>query len=580
MASIAGNYLKYEFKFNKGGLDPKEVEKCLQQKVDQLLKSANLRRIETTKNNSIKKVKQLFFRENAMSPGFDKRHLSVPTNIAAGYIQNQDDTPMDYNKRSKGKQGQLKKEKEWNRRYHELQHELFMGPLGQKLSTVSSTGTIVIGHKGKERGYLYQRVENSKEKLTAIQFCNVIDGLTEGLLKNLTALKEDNEPMLDDFKFKKVCDLIKEIVLGRNAVDWVATNNLMNESETQTWRDHVMVIISFAALMVVLLMILERGEEKVNSYLSEGAKQLSQSKFSSALQYTQRALDFSLKLFGEEHSKTAYICHSVGDIKHKQDEDFSACQFKQRALNIRVKVSREEQLSQADRYHSIGLIQHQQGDFLSALKSKQIALDIRLKFLGEEHASTANSYYSLGITQYALRDFSSDFQSTQRSLYIRLKLFGEEHSKTADSYHSLGLTQHAQGKFDPALQSIQRALDIRLKLFGEEHSDTADSYHSLGETQHQLGDFSSALQSKQRALDIRLKLFGEEHSDTADSYHSLGETQHQLGDFLSAAQSKQRALDIRRKLFGEEHPSTADSYHSLGDTQNQLGYISSARQSK
>ena len=327
------------------------------------------------------------------------------------------------------------------------------------------------------------------------------------------------------------------------------------------------------ALDIRLKMFGQEHSKTADSYYLLGATQHAQGDFASALQHIRR------KLFGEEHSSTADSYHLLGITKHAQGDFASAIQSTQRALDIRRKLSGEEHLSTADSYYSLGVIQHAQGNFASAIQSKQRALDIRRKLFGEEHSSTADSYQSLGITQHVQGDLSSAIQSTQRALDIRRKLSGEEHSSTADSYYSLGVTQHAQGNFASAIQSKQRALDIRRKLFGEEHSSTADSYHSLGITQHSQEDFALASQSTQRALDIRRKLFGEEHVSTADSYYSLGVTQHEQGDLSSAIQSKERALDIRRKLFGEEHSSTADSYHSLGVTQHEQGDLTSPVQS-
>ena len=274
----------------------------------------------------------------------------------------------------------------------------------------------------------------------------------------------------------------------------------------------------------------------------------------------------------EESPATFYQAHSealakyyldLGEFQYRKENNLEALHSTQRALDITHEVFGEEHASTAVSYHSLGFTQLQLGDLTSALQSHQRALNIRLKLFGEEHASTADSYLSLGFTQHQLGDLTPALQSHQRALNIRLKLFGEEHASTADSYHELGITQNQLGDHTSALQSHQRALDIRLKLFGEEHASTADSYRELGITQNQLGDHTSALQSHQRALDIRLKLFGEEHASTADSYRELGITQNQLGDHTSALQSHQRALDIRLKLFGEEHASTADSYRDF-----------------
>ena len=73
----------------------------------------------------------------------------------------------------------------------------------------------------------------------------------------------------------------------------------------------------------------------------------------------------------------------MGDFK----EDL---QFTERALEIRIKLFGEEHQSTTDCYYSLGITQHEMVDFKAALQSKQRALEIRIKLFGEEHQSTAD----------------------------------------------------------------------------------------------------------------------------------------------------------------------------------------------
>ena len=76
----------------------------------------------------------------------------------------------------------------------------------------------------------------------------------------------------------------------------------------------------------------------------------------------------------------------MGDFK----EDL---QFTQRALEIRIKLFGEEHQSTADCYYSLGITQHKMGDFKEDLQFTQRALEKRIKLFGEEHQSTADCYY-------------------------------------------------------------------------------------------------------------------------------------------------------------------------------------------
>ena len=222
-----------------------------------------------------------------------------------------------------------------------------------------------------------------------------------------------------------------------------------------------------------------------------------------------------------------------------------------RAPQIIIKLFGEEHSKTADSYHLVGVTQHSLSDYTAALESRKRALDIRIKLFGEEHYKTADSYHGVGTTQHSLSNYTAALESHKRALDIRIKFFGEEHYKTADSYHEVGTTQHALSDYAAARESHKRALDIRITLFGEEHYKTADSYHGVGTTQHSLRNYTAALESHKRALDIRIKLFGEEHPLTAESYRFVGLTQHSLSGYTATPETHKLVLDIRKKLPSE-----------------------------
>ena len=265
MANMEDNKLNYGFAFKKRGLPPKEFEDCLRQKVEKLFEHAKLINMKTVTKKPIKKVKQLCMRKNETRRGMDQKYPGVEINIDKGILRNPEDDPEAHNQDSKGTQGQVKKEKEWQRKYHELQHQLFTGPLNQKMKSLFPT--IVTSDDTRKKGYLFHSAEEGCNKLTTTEFCNVIDGVTYDLLQNVTALK-NHQPMPDNLDFEKVKELCEGIVVFRNAEDWVIPNDLMKEKETQIWRVHLLVNMSFAALMVVSLMILTNPFRSVRRYLS------------------------------------------------------------------------------------------------------------------------------------------------------------------------------------------------------------------------------------------------------------------------------------------------------------------------
>ena len=94
-------------------------------------------------------------------------------------------------------------------------------------------------------------------------------------------------------------------------------------------------------------------------------------------------------------------------------------------LDTRIKLFGEDHPKTADSYHEVGCTQHALSDYTAAL--------------GEDHPKTADSYHSAGVTQQSLMDYTPALESKKRALDIRIKLFGEDHPKTADSYMKYGL---------------------------------------------------------------------------------------------------------------------------------------------
>ena len=75
-------------------------------------------------------------------------------------------------------------------------------------------------------------------------------------------------------------------------------------------------------------------------------------------------------------------------------------------MAIRIKVFGEEHERTADSYFNLGATQYQMHDYTSAPQSYQRALAIRIKVFGEEHEKTADSYFNLGATQYQMHDYT------------------------------------------------------------------------------------------------------------------------------------------------------------------------------
>lgn len=276
--------LRHEFKFEKRGLQGNEFEDCLTSKVDKLLEGINLKRIKTLKGDAIKDVRRdVCIRENRSKPGLDQRPTRANKNFRRKrqnsesesdsdgpfsesgrdqerILRGKKDTPMRH-KEVQVPEGERKLNiKLWNQIYHKEQCNLF----SNHLLEIKELSNLLPDIRLNRKGYLMRRAAAgvSWNELNRIEFCNVIDKISVFFFKKLGELRPDNRETFRhqwEMTLKSVSKSCKKILLYRNAVDWGIDNNLMSENYN-VWKDHVTVMISFSALMVVTKMLCKKLE--------------------------------------------------------------------------------------------------------------------------------------------------------------------------------------------------------------------------------------------------------------------------------------------------------------------------------
>ena len=274
--------LIHEFKFEKRGLQGNEFEECLTSKVDKLLEGINLKRIKTLKGDAIKDVRrEVCIRENKSKPGLDERPTRANKNFRRKrqhsetesdcdrpfseserdkerILRGKKDTPMRH-KKVPVPEGEQKLDKLWIQIYHEEQSNLF----SNHLLEIKELRNLFRGIKLNRKGYLIGHTGKNWNELNSIEFCNIIDKISVFFFKKLKELclfgNRETFRHQWEMTLKSVSKSCKKILLYRNAVDWCIDNNLMSENYN-VWKDHVMVMISFSALMVVTKMLCKKLE--------------------------------------------------------------------------------------------------------------------------------------------------------------------------------------------------------------------------------------------------------------------------------------------------------------------------------
>lgn len=226
--------LEYDFKFLKLGLEPIEFERCLKSKLDRLVEDQP-KEIKDLEKKSISNVlKEVCVRQidSEESTRMDKRYKITKKYIEEGYLRNDEDTFWKNNQDSKGKPGTEQLSKIWRRKYHSHQEQLLQETCLSSKFCREDADNIV------------------EQKISVVPCCNIIDKVTANLLRS----------DLDTFKrpeLKIVFDLCGSIVRGRTAVDWAVENDFFDKG-FGVWKNHVLIVMTFAALMTVVNMIRRR----------------------------------------------------------------------------------------------------------------------------------------------------------------------------------------------------------------------------------------------------------------------------------------------------------------------------------
>ena len=110
--------------------------------------------------------------------------------------------------------------------------------------------------------------------------------------------------------------------------------------------------------------------------------------YDKALEYTEKALSISRKVFGENHSNVAIKYYHIGMIYFSQGDYTKALEYYNNALSIWKTVLGESHLYVAFGYHKIGLVYLQQSKFDTALEYFEQALSIEKAVLGENNSNT------------------------------------------------------------------------------------------------------------------------------------------------------------------------------------------------
>jgi tetratricopeptide (TPR) repeat protein len=285
----------------------------------------------------------------------------------------------------------------------------------------------------------------------------------------------------------------------------------------------------------------------------------------------ERVIELSVKVNGENHTRTAAFIHNFAFFLGKQRKFAQAAAFYERSLAIKEKILGPDDVSVALTLNNLGNAFRELNRCEKAEPLLRRSLAIRQAKLGKEHIEVAKTLSILGKTCQAQVKLAEAQACLERSLAIREKVEGKDSVETANTLDDLAKVCLEQRNYATAEPLFVRALALREKKYGPEHESVAGALHNLTNLYMRQARLDDAERAIKRCLAIREKLFGADSLEAASSINSLGIIRGAQARQLEAETLYLRCLAIREKQLGKEDPAVGKVLNNLASVQAELG---------
>ena len=249
----------FEAALTKKGLQPQEFERTLHSKITRIFENEG-EIVDKSVGKSVQCVrKNVCIRENESKPGLDQRYkVALNKNVDYKILPNAQTPPKELIENSGGGQGNDRYDKKLGHYYHKKQKELFSRDnlLGREFRELNPP--IKLNKKG-----LFIRDDDTP--FSTEDACRVIDKFTCMFLQYFIRLKNKDQVPFEEWEPQNLSDIqshCETILGGRMSLDWGIENDLLKKEDYNIWKSHVMIVMSYAALVVVLDMIVKKQKPR------------------------------------------------------------------------------------------------------------------------------------------------------------------------------------------------------------------------------------------------------------------------------------------------------------------------------
>lgn len=248
---------RFEAALMKKGLQPKEFERTLLSKISKIFENER-EVVDRSVKISVECVrKNVCIQENESKPGLDQRcKVALNKYVDDKILPNKQTPPKKLIQDTGGIRDVIRYDKKLIRDYHKDQHELFSEDnlLGREFRKLTPA------IKLNEKGYF---IHDNDAHFSIEDACRVIDKFTCMFLQYLILLKNNGQVPSEEWEPQKLLKILshcEKIVRRRVSLDWGIENDLLDNKGYNVWKAHVMIVMSYAALAVVLDMILKKPQ--------------------------------------------------------------------------------------------------------------------------------------------------------------------------------------------------------------------------------------------------------------------------------------------------------------------------------
>ena len=243
----------------KKGLEPHEFESILLSKISKIFKHQGAVVDDRVRKAVTELKRDVCIRENRTSDTLDQRsRRAIQNYLDHEILPNQHETPMHLRNSTGGQRNVMRSDRVQIKCYHSEQHELFSKDelLGREFRDLIPSIKL---NKDKKGFFFHENDVTFKIE----EACRVIDKFTCKFLRYLILLQPNCQVPPEEWapqNIPQIRSCCRLIILRRRSVDWATPNDLLNNKRYDVWKKHVMIEMSYAALVVVLDVILKKQQ--------------------------------------------------------------------------------------------------------------------------------------------------------------------------------------------------------------------------------------------------------------------------------------------------------------------------------